>query len=365
MPQMWRRIGESRCNLLDGLRMKRVPLYFIKGVTLLVSLAMQMEAFAQRGRAIPQDWGDYSSYSHSNDWSFLSYFIILAIVLLFFFIKSKIQSFNEKKKDVAQSNTKGNTRPSVGGECNSDTHHINANEDESPGNISRFATDLDEQLYYERIAYTRHLLNKDSKPSKLDVQYLKRYGMTVHEYNQSVKSELLKGSDTLLRLALNGVYFKVYDGYKEIPNEIIEQSKARVLALPKSIETIDINILAKFDIIIVPHEQKDKYAKLLEGYNGKVADDSNERIWVGSEMTPSAYSALHGEYELKTGKNKHYLLAKDGTCAYFVQELEDSYTKSMNLNLSYLKIREYFSLKDKKFHWGAYYLKKADLIYEN
>ena len=43
--------------MLNGLRMKRLPLYFNKGVTLLVLLAMQMEAFAQRGRAIPQDWG--------------------------------------------------------------------------------------------------------------------------------------------------------------------------------------------------------------------------------------------------------------------------------------------------------------------
>lgn len=360
---MWGRVRESRCNMLDGLRMKRVSLYFNKGVLLLVSLVMQMEAFAQRGRAIPQDWGGGGySYSHGSGDSF--YYIIFAIILVFYIV-FKIQSYNEKRKDAAQSNTKGNTSSSVGCECNSATNNAIGNEDESLRNISRFATDLDEQLYYERIAYTRHLLNKDSKPSKLDVQYLKRYGMTVHEYNQSVKSGLLKGCDSLLRLALNGDYFKVHDGYKEIPHEIIEQSKARVIALPKSIETIDINVLSKFDIIIVPNQQKNKFSQLLKGYYGKVVDDSNERIWSSSEMTPSAYSALHGEYELKTENNKHYLQAKDGTCAYFVQELEDSYTKSMNLNLSWLKIREYFSLKDKKFHWGAYYLKKADLIYEN
>ena len=334
-------------------------------VMFLISLVIQMETFAQRGRFIPQDWGDGGgSYSYNEDVSFLLFCLLIAVVLLALFIASKIKSISNRNETVNPKSKLSNS-PSSNGSGNKKAIYSNDIHEESPNmaaNVSetfdhnRFASAFDEHMYYERIAFAKHLLNKDSKPSEYDVLYLKRYGMTVHEHKQYLHNEIQKRNETLLRLYLNSVYLKIRNGWKEVPYELIEKSKARVIALPKTIEKIDIKILSRFDIVIVPNEEKDKLKKLLVGYNGKVADDSVERIWVGSEMTPSAYIALHGEYELtQTDENKHFLKAKDGTCAYFVQELEDSYAKSMNLNLSWLKVREFFSMQDKKFHFGVYY----------
>ena len=348
---------------MNNLSMKYTP--FTRIIFFLVSLVMQIKAFAQRGRFIPQDWGEGGgSYSYNEDISFLLFCLLLAVVLLALVIASKIKSISNGN-ETANPKSKLSNSPSSNGSGNKKAIYSNDIHEESPNMIdngsetfdhSRFAKAFDEHMYYERIAFAKHLLNKDSKPSEHDALYLKRYGMTVHEREQYLHEEAQKGNEALLRLYLNRVYLKIPNGWKEVPYELIEKSKARVIALPKTIEKIDINRLSKLDIVIVPNEEKDKLIKLLVGYNGKVADDSVERIWVGSEMTSSAFIALHGEYELaQTDENKHFLKTKDGTCAYFGQELEDSYAKSMNLNLSWLKVREFFSMQDKKFHFGVYY----------
>ena len=162
----------------------------------------------------------------------------------------------------------------------------------------------------------------------------------------------------------NTVCFISPKEWKLIPNELIDRLKARVLSLPLYLEQMDATNLNKFDIIIIPQGHKAYYNKFLLNYNGKVIEDNYDgNIWVGSEMTESAYAALHGEYELGLLDNSHYLLAKDGTCAYFVQELESIYNQTKELNNKKLKVREYFSMKDKIFQFGAYYLSKADENY--
>ena len=151
---------------------------------------------------------------------------------------------------------------------------------------------------------------------------------------------------------------------EEILYYYIEQSKAKVVELPKSIEKLDGELLNKFEVVIIPHEEKSIYEKLLALYKGKVVDDTYDgNVWIGSEMTLSAYVALHGDYELRLIDNSHYLMAKDGTCACFMQELERIYNQTKELDITILKVREYFSMKDKGFHFGAYYHSKVDENY--
>lgn len=322
-------------------------------------LSLQLDAIAQRGRFIPQDWGDGSS-SHGSGFGEDLFVYISGAVFLAFFIIFKIQSFNAKRKESAKTNFTSN--PSVSGNGNAVSHTTkNENKtkyinDTTQKKVSRFASDFDEQMYYERIAYSKKLFN-GGKSSKYDTWYLRRYGMTVHEYEQYLKDELQKGSEALLKLFLNRKYIKIPNGKEEILYYYIEQSKAKVVELPKSIEKLDVDLLNKFEVIIIPHEEKSKYENLLALYKGKVIDDNYDgNVWFGSYMTLSAYMALHGEYELKQDDNSsHYLLAKDGACAYFVPELEDIYSQTKMLDEKELIIREYFSMTDKQFHFGAFY----------
>ena len=368
MPQMWGRFGESRFILLDGLRMKRLPLYFNKGVTLLVLLAMQMEAFAQRGRFIPQDWGGGSSSHGSGFGEDLFVYLVVAVILVCYII-FKIQSFNAKGKESAKANPKSTSNPSVSSNGNSVSHTTNNEcktnniDDTTQKKVNRFANDFDEQMYYERIACGKKLFN-GGKSSKDDTWFLRRYGLTAHEYKQSLKDNQQKGNEVLSKLYLNRKYIKIPNGKEEILYYYIEQSKAKVVELPKSIEKLDGVLLNKFEVVIIPHEEKSIYENLLALYKGKVVDDTYDgNVWVGSEMTLSAYVALHGDCELRLIDNSHYLMAKDGTCACFMQELESVYNQTKELDKRFLKVREYFSMNDKKFHFGAYNLSKPDENY--
>ena len=343
--------------------MKGVLLYFNKQIVLFVFLVMQMEAFAQRGRFIPQDWGGGGgSNPHGSGFGEDLFVYIVGAVILVCYIIFKIQSFNAKGKESVKTNPKSTSNPSVSSNANSVSHTTNNEcktnniDDATQKKVSRFASDFDEQMYYERIAYGKKLFN-GGKSSKDDTWYLRRYGLTAHEYKQALKENQQKGNEVLSKLYLNRKYIKIPNGKEEILYYYIEHSKAKVVELPKSIEKLNGELLNKFEVVIIPHEEKSIYEKLLALYKGKVIDDTYDgNVWVGSYMTPSAYVALHGEYELEQdGNMNHYLQAKDGTCAYFVQELESIYNQTKELDERELKIREYFSMTDKQFHFGAFY----------
>lgn len=238
MPQMWGRVGESRCNLLDGLRMKLVSLYFNKGVILLLSLSMQMEAFAQRGRAIPQDWGGGGG-SYSHDGGDLFYYIICAIILVFYIV-FKIQSINYKNKQKASTSTEAKA-------------------------TNEQTTTPNEKVQYDS--------NKPLTP-------------TANRFNANQQ------------------------------------------------------------------RQKDK-----EG-------ESDKEVFakIGTEMSISAFVAFHGDYEIKLSDDStHYLQAKDGTCAYIVQELEDLFEQAKKKGEAFkldevkLKVRKYYSKEDNEIKYKAYY----------
>ena len=78
-------------------------------------------------------------------------------------------------------------------------------------------------------------------------------------------------------------------------------------------------------------------------------------------MTISAFCRSHGNLQPKSVDSIPFFLAKDGKRVYFSQELLDSFSlakkkgERFKLDLTTLKIREYFSMKDKKFYFGAYY----------
>lgn len=101
-----------------------------------------------------------------------------------------------------------------------------------------------------------------------------------------------------------------------------------------------------------------------EGNKIKDIADSSIDVFarLGTEMSISAFVAFHGDYVLKQAEDsKHYLQAKDGTCAYLVQELNDSFRQAkekgetFKLDETKLKVRKYYSTEADAISYKAYY----------
>ncbi len=118
----------------------------------------------------------------------------------------------------------------------------------------------------------------------------------------------------------------------------------------------------------VYNERKDYLRNLQKGKEKqtKIKDivDSSIDVFakMGTEMSISAFVALHGDYVLKqTDNSNHYLQATDGTCAYFVQELEESFRQAKEkgeffiLDDTKLKVRKFYSTENDAISYKAYY----------
>ncbi len=150
--------------------------------------------------------------------------------------------------------------------------------------------------------------------------------------------------------------------FKKLGIEALLGINARTISIPQSIELFDGSLLNKFEIVIVPSMNDLKFKKLLLNYNGIVLESNFDgNTWIGAEMTISAFCRSHGNLQPKSVDSIPFFLAKDGKRVYFSQELLDSFSlakkkgERFKLDLTTLKIREYFSMKDKKFYFGAYY----------
>lgn len=288
--------------MFDGLingdirRMKGLLLYFNKRIVLLVFLVMQIESYAQRGRFIPQDWGGRGGVSpYSSALSDLWFFLLIAVFLGVLFLVSKIKSINQNK----------------------------------------------------------------TKQQPVDKFYSKE--------ELKRKEQLLKHASDYIKSIPDSYFntecFAFPKEWKIIPNELIDRIKSRVIYFTNTNLDIDVSQLNKFEIIIFPHGEDAYYRQLLSHYKGHVTDDGFKGvIHVGSEMSISAFVAFHGNYELKQADNLcHYLQAKDGTCASFYFQLEELCKQSKEKGVPFvldekiLKVREYFSMKEMKFCFGAYY----------
>ena len=106
--------------------------------------------------------------------------------------------------------------------------------------------------------------------------------------------------------------------------------------------------------------------------NNNVAGNQNfNSEWTTSEMTLSAFVALHGECKPKQvattdGGVRHSIDAADGTSALFSNKLESlldeakASGKKFQLDQSKLKIRGYHNLDTKATGFMAYYNSKDD-----
>lgn len=106
--------------------------------------------------------------------------------------------------------------------------------------------------------------------------------------------------------------------------------------------------------------------------NNNVAGNQNfNSEWTTSEMTLSAFVALHGECKPKQvattdGGVRHSIDAADGTSALFSSKLESlldeakASGKKFQLDQSKLKIRGYHNLDTNAAGFMAYYNSKAD-----
>jgi hypothetical protein len=106
--------------------------------------------------------------------------------------------------------------------------------------------------------------------------------------------------------------------------------------------------------------------------NNNVAGNQNfNSEWTTSEMTLSAFVALHGECKPKQvattdGGVRHSIDAADGTSALFSNKLESlldeakASGKKFQLDQSKLKIRGYHNLDTNATGFMAYYNSKAD-----
>ena len=296
---MWGRIGESRCNMLDGLRMKRVPLYSNKGVILLLSLAMQMGAFAQRGRAIPQDWGDESfSYSHGGVWDALLFPLLIAVVLLVLFVLSKIKSVFKEKDEP-----KANQGKSI--------------------------------LY--------------SMESERLISMGERH--RVEEAHKRAED----GIDALPDSFFNTPCFIFPKEYRIIPNGLIERIKSRVVRFANLDIDIDVDKLNKFEAIIVPHDYVENYKRLLSNYKGIIYGDK-AIVWLGSPMTYNSFNEIYDGYELFHNEdNQPYIVTKNGFRTYFTEQLIDCFKEfSENKKPKHCLIREKYYITYNKLYFDLY-----------
>ncbi len=310
---------------------------------------MQMEAFAQRGRFIPQDWGGGGgSSSHGSGFGEDLFVYIVVAVILVCYIIFKIQSFNAKGKESAKTNPKSTSNPSVSNNGHSISNTANnecktqTTDDTSQKKVSRFASDFDEYIYNERIRYANKLLNNNKE------------GLSFGE----------KELDIFSKIRYNRVYIEVPNNAKEIPLELFEMSKARVIFLPTSIERIDVDKMQKFDIVIIPKEKNGLFRKMLESYKGIIIDNNEKSdVWLGNPISLNDFILIHGCYELKQPNEyikMHYIVTNDGKNAYFTKRLEDKYNLQIQkgensiLENADLLIEEYYSVEQKKFYLGIY-----------
>lgn len=296
---MWGRVGESRFILLDGLRMKQIPLYFIKGVTLLVSLALQIEAFAQRGRAIPQDWGGGGgSYSHDGGLGDLWMIILLVVILGVLFIISKIQSVfkGKDKSKVKQGKSK---------------------------------------LYSME---SERLISKGEKHR-------------VEEAHKRIENDL----DAFPESFFNTPCFTFPKEWRIIPNGLIERIKSRVIRFTHLDIDIDVDKLNKFEAIIVPHDYMESYKRILSNYKGGIFGDKAE-VWLGSPMSYNAFNEIYNGYELFHNEdNQPYIVTKDGFRIYFTEQLIDCFTEySENKKPKHCLIRERYYITYNKLYFDLY-----------
>lgn len=208
--------------------------------------------------------------------------------------------------------------------------------------LSRFGTPYDEYIYNERIRYANKLLNPNKD------------GLSFGE----------KELDIFSKIRYNRVYIEVPNNAKEIPIELFEMSKARVIFLPISIERIDVDKMQKFDIVIIPKEKNDLFRKMLESYKGVIIDNSERsNVWLGNPISFNDFILIHGDYELKQPNEyikMHYIVTNDGEKAYFTKRLEDQYNlliqegENTILENADLLIEEYYSVEQKKFYLGIY-----------
>ncbi len=298
MPQMWGRFGESRFILFDGLRMKRLPLYFNKGVTLLVLLAMQMEAFAQRGRFIPQDWdGGGGSYFHGGVWDALMFPLLIAVVLLVLFVLSKIQSVF-KRKDEPKANQ----------------------------GISK--------LYSMQSAR----LISNGERDRVEKDYKNIEGIC----------SILPDS------FFNTPCFTFSKEWRIIPNGLIERIKSRVIRFTHMDIDIDVDKLNKFEAIIVPHNNVEYYKKLLSNYHGIIVGDKENKVWVGPHMTYEGFNKLYDDIYWDVD-GQEYIVKNNNFRTYFTKELIDCFDEySKGKKPLDCKIREQYSLVDDKFYFDLY-----------
>ncbi len=278
--------------------MKRVPLYFIKGVTLLVSLAMQMEAFAQRGRVIPQDWGDEGgSYSHDGGLGDLWMIILIAAILGVLFIISKIQSV-----------FKGKDKPKV-----------------NQGRSKLYSVE------------SERLISKGER----------------HRVEETHK-RIEDGLDAFPDSFFNTPCFTFPKEWRIIPNGLIERIKSRVIRFTHLDIDIDVDKLNKFEAIIVPHDNVEYYKRLLSNYHGIIVGDKENKVWVGPHMSYEGFNALYDDlYWDDDGQS--YIVKNNNFRTYFTKELLDCFDEySKGKKPLDCKIREQYSLVDGKFYFDLY-----------
>jgi hypothetical protein len=304
---------------------------------LLISFAVQIEAFAQRGRFIAQDWGDDgSSHSHDDGFGvFLSLFA-LSIFFLVVYIRGKIQSFNNKRSDCLSKGASNSTTTS--------------NTDKQKSSYEALGTRL-----------------KNSRTVNSNIEYEKEGWIRTTK-------KLLHDEEREMSDFINSIHYDYYDisNYLKLylklgikPSQAIEQIKTRAISIPQSIEPFDGSLLDKFEIVIVPSMDSILFKRLLLNYNGIVLEESFKgTAWVGKEMTIPEFCGCHGDLQPKLINSQPCLLAKDGKHVYFVKELIDSFNiakkngEKFKLDLSKLRFREYFSMEDKKFNYRAYYINR-------
>lgn len=224
-----------------------------------------------------------------------------------------------------------NTHSNLKG-SNSSSNSLNYDKQKSPynANESRFSDIFWEHQYYEMRNFSKGKYDVFKYP----VDYIQDY------FDLSIFSSVFKKLGIEALLGIN----------------------ARTISIPQSIELFDGSLLNKFEIVIVPSMNDLKFKKLLLNYNGIVLESNFDgNTWIGAEMTISAFCRSHGNLQPKSVDSIPFFLAKDGKRVYFSQELLDSFSlakkkgERFKLDLTTLKIREYFSMKDKKFYFGAYY----------
>lgn len=224
-----------------------------------------------------------------------------------------------------------NTHSNLKG-SNSSSNSLNNDKQKSPynANESRFSDIFWEHQYYEMRNFSKGKYDVFKYP----VDYIQDY------FDLSIFSSVFKKLGIEALLGIN----------------------ARTISIPQSIELFDGSLLNKFEIVIVPSMNDLKFKKLLLNYNGIVLESNFDgNTWIGAEMTISAFCRSHGNLQPKSVDSIPFFLAKDGKRVYFSQELLDSFSlakkkgERFKLDLTTLKIREYFSMKDKKFYFGAYY----------